>query len=213
MNTSGFADLHYRVNGGAQLNVAMSAVNGRKEYAVNGLNNGDTVSYWFTYLNPQTGLAVDTATMTYMHQATVAIVTYVVQENTAGFCGVNGTIDNNHAGYTGSGFANTANANGNGNGVDYAISAPSSGTYAIQFVYANGSGTRSASLLVNGANAGSFNFSGTGAWTSWTNSATVNVNLQGGNNRLRLQATNNGGLPNMDRLQVTGNNPQPGNCN
>ena len=33
-----------------------------------------------------------------------------LQENLTGFCGVDGTIDSNNAGFTGSGFANTNNA-------------------------------------------------------------------------------------------------------
>ena len=37
-----------------------------------------------------------------------------LQENLTGFCGVDGTVDSNNAGYTGTGFANTNNASNAG---------------------------------------------------------------------------------------------------
>ncbi len=67
VNTNGFADLHYHLNGGPQLNVAMSAANGRKEYIVSSLNDDDVIDYWFTYQNPETGLAQDTSEFVYTH--------------------------------------------------------------------------------------------------------------------------------------------------
>ncbi len=134
----------------------------------------------------------------------------LIEENTMGFCGVNGTIDRNHAGFTGSGFANTTNATGTG--VDYAISVPSAGSYTIRFAYANGGNARSASVMVNGTNRASLVFNGTGAWTNWTNTSSVTVSFQQGINRLRLQAADGNGLANIDSLHVSGNAPAPGEC-
>lgn len=69
VNGATFADLHYKVNNGGQLNVAMtSAGNGNYTYPVNGLQHGDTVEYFFTY-NPGQG-ALDTPTLTYIHGVT-----------------------------------------------------------------------------------------------------------------------------------------------
>ncbi|THF76876.1 family 16 glycosylhydrolase [Cohnella fermenti] len=72
VNGATFADLHYIVNGGVQLNVAMSTTgNGNYTYAVNNLQAGDTVQYFFTY-NPGQG-ALDTAWQTYVHGVTQGV--------------------------------------------------------------------------------------------------------------------------------------------
>jgi lysophospholipase L1-like esterase len=139
-----------------------------------------------------------------------AATAIMIEENTMGFCGVDGTIDSNHAGFTGSGFANTTNATGTG--VDYAISIPAAGNYMIRFAYANGGNARSATVMVNGANRASLVFNSTGAWTSWTNTSAVTVPLQQGNNKLRLQAADGNGLANIDSLYVSGSGPAPGAC-
>ncbi|MGG3452774.1 glycoside hydrolase family 16 protein [Paenibacillus rhizolycopersici] len=69
VNGATFADLHYKVNNGGQLNVAMTSVgNGNYTYAVNNLSQGDTVEYFFTY-NPGQG-ALDTPWQTYVHGVT-----------------------------------------------------------------------------------------------------------------------------------------------
>lgn len=65
--SSGWADLHYIKNGAGQQNFSMPLVNGRRAYTLSNLVNGDQVRYWFTYQNPATGLAVDTAQQTYIH--------------------------------------------------------------------------------------------------------------------------------------------------
>ncbi|MFF2889314.1 family 16 glycosylhydrolase [Paenibacillus sp. NPDC057967] len=69
VNGATFADLHYKINNGGQQNVAMtSAGNGNYTYAVNNLQQGDTVEYFFTY-NPGQG-ALDTPWFTYVHGVT-----------------------------------------------------------------------------------------------------------------------------------------------
>ncbi|REK71937.1 family 16 glycosylhydrolase [Paenibacillus paeoniae] len=69
VNGATFADLHYKVNNGGQQNVAMSTTgNGNYTYAVNNLQQGDTVEYFFTY-NPGQG-ALDTPWFTYVHGVT-----------------------------------------------------------------------------------------------------------------------------------------------
>src|SRR5688572_13100657 len=73
-----------------------------------------------------------------------------IQENTLGFCSVDGTIDSNHAGYTGTGFANGENAVGRG--VNWSVNVTASGTYQLEWRFANGSTSRPGSVRVNGAN-------------------------------------------------------------
>ncbi|MEJ9222034.1 family 16 glycosylhydrolase [Paenibacillus glucanolyticus] len=69
VNGATFADLHYKVNNGGQLNVAMTPIgNGNYTYPVKNLKHGDTVEYFFTY-NPGQG-ALDTPWFTYVHGVT-----------------------------------------------------------------------------------------------------------------------------------------------
>ncbi|AYB44075.1 family 16 glycosylhydrolase [Paenibacillus lautus] len=69
INGATFADLHYKINNGGQLNVAMTPTGNRNyTYPVNNLKQGDTVEYFFTY-NPGQG-ALDTPWLTYIHGVT-----------------------------------------------------------------------------------------------------------------------------------------------
>ncbi|MGG3280511.1 family 16 glycosylhydrolase [Paenibacillus solani] len=69
VNGATFADLHYKINNGGQLNVAMNPIgNGNYTYPVNNVKNGDTIEYFFTY-NPGQG-ALDTPWQTYVHGVT-----------------------------------------------------------------------------------------------------------------------------------------------
>jgi poly(hydroxyalkanoate) depolymerase family esterase len=124
-----------------------------------------------------------------------------IQENATGFCGVNGTIDNNYPGYTGSGFANTNNAIGNG--INWRINFATAGTKTFTVRYA-GIENRPAKLIVNGITVVSnINFPPTGSWSAWSTVA-VTANVNAGIFNVRLEATGNNGLPNIDNLEVTG---------
>lgn len=129
--------------------------------------------------------------------------TITIQESTSGFCSVDGTIDNNNAGFTGAGFCNTSNTVGSG--VNWRISAPAAGSYTISWRYSNGGGSnRPANLLLNGSTvASSISFPVTTNWTTWTTASTV-VNLNTGNTDIRLQATSSGGLANIDNMSIQG---------
>ncbi|WP_244325670.1 CBM35 domain-containing protein [Shewanella aestuarii] len=142
---------------------------------------------------------------------TSSSVTETFEENANGFCSVDGAIENDHSGYYGVGYANTDNESGKG--VDYAISVPSAGNYRISFRYANGASDRPAALLINDTLAASFAFTGTGAWSAFTSTNEISVQLRAGNNLVRLQATGSSGLANIDSLAVTGVAPTAGDCN
>ena len=73
VNTNLWADLHYTKNGGGQQNVRMVQAGGRNTFEVSGLSNGDQLIYWFTYLNPNTNLANDSITATYIHSNAVIV--------------------------------------------------------------------------------------------------------------------------------------------
>jgi rhamnogalacturonan endolyase len=134
-----------------------------------------------------------------------------IEENEPGFCGVEGTVDRNHTGYTGSGFSNTDNALSKG--VEWEIEIPENASYNLTWRYANGSfDNRTAELLVDGQTAASnLDFSSSDSWSSWRNT-TTEITLNAGHHRIRLQATTSQGLPNLDSLEVNGNNPQAGDC-
>lgn len=137
--------------------------------------------------------------------------TITLQENTIGFCSADGTIDTNHAGFTGSGFSNASNLSGAG--INWRISVPSGGSYTLTWRHANGSTTaRTGRLLVNGASVVStISFPSTSLWTTWSD-ISVTVSLNAGSNTLRLEATNSTGLSNIDYLRITGSSPQALAC-
>jgi len=60
-NGVGWADLHYKVNNGGQLNVRMTQSGANATYTVGGLASGNTLQYSFTYVNSGSSAAVDTA--------------------------------------------------------------------------------------------------------------------------------------------------------
>ncbi|WP_347330445.1 pectate lyase [Marinimicrobium locisalis] len=131
-----------------------------------------------------------------------------LQENQTGFCGVDGSVDSDNAGFTGEGFANTDNANGNA--VRYRVNAPSDGSYLLELRYASAN-DRPAIAVVNGSTAGSVSFPSTGGWTSWTVD-TRTVHLSAGDNHISIVAANGEGLPNIDSLIIVGNNPAAADC-
>lgn len=132
-----------------------------------------------------------------------------LQENAAGFCGVDGTIDSNNTGYTGSGFANTENLNGAR--VHWSVHGASSSDYLLDWRFANGGSARPASVRVNGADMASVDFPTTGGWTSWSQASAV-VSLEAGENTVELVASGSDGLANIDSLTVTGDQPTSGTC-
>lgn len=139
--------------------------------------------------------------------------TLTIQENTTGFCGLEGTVDSDNAGYTGSGFANTTNVYGAG--IDWEISAPSAGNYSLTWRYANGSGTNRDGLVIinNSTQAPNVSFPATGSWTTWNETSSINVTLSAGVNTIRLEANSSSGLANIDYMEISGINPLASPCN
>ncbi|PUA29344.1 MAG: ATPase [Cellvibrio sp. 79] len=137
-------------------------------------------------------------------------VSILLEENQTGFCAVNGTIDSNNAGFTGAGFANSTNAVGAG--VDWSINVKTAGAYRFKWRYA-ATAARSADLIIDG-NIISSNiiFPASGAWTTWVDSNAINLNLEAGTHKIRLQAAGSEGLVNVDSLTVSGANLTPANC-
>jgi rhamnogalacturonan endolyase len=132
-----------------------------------------------------------------------------LQENETGFCSVDGVIESDHSGYTGSGYANTENASGNG--IDYKVNISASGNYTVEIRYAATS-DRPGKLIQNGSEVlSNITMNSSGAWTTW-NTVTTSVYLSSGISDLRLEATSSNGLPNIDYLQLTGETISAYNC-
>ena len=67
VTSTAWADVHYVVNGGSQLNVRMTLADARNTYSISNLSAGDQVSYWFTYFDTETNRVIDTETNVYIH--------------------------------------------------------------------------------------------------------------------------------------------------
>ncbi|HEY8474715.1 MAG TPA: carbohydrate-binding protein [Natronosporangium sp.] len=111
-----------------------------------------------------------------------------------------GTIDSNHAGFSGSGFCNSDNEVGAA--VQFSVSASAAGSATVTVRYANGTtANRPADVVVNGAVAQpAVGFGPTGAWTNWV-TTTVPVPVPAGGSTIRLVATTSAGLANIDYLE------------
>ncbi|PZG02107.1 hypothetical protein C1I99_04230 [Micromonospora deserti] len=111
-----------------------------------------------------------------------------------------GTIDSNHAGYSGSGFCNGDNATGAY--AQFAVNMSAAGTATLAVRFANGaSSARPANLMVNGSTVATVSLESTGAWSTWA-TKTLTVSLNAGSNTIRLDPTTAAGLPNVDCLDV-----------
>ncbi len=112
-----------------------------------------------------------------------------------------GTIDSNHAGFSGTGFCNSINATGAS--AQWTVNAANAGTATVGIRYANGTTTnRPADISVNGTvQQAASAFASTGAWATWA-TKTVTVPVNAGSNTIRLAATTSGGLVNLDYLDL-----------
>ncbi len=148
------------------------------------------------------GAAVRASSL-YFDSIVVTPTTYdgglVIQENEAGFGGVNGTISNNQAGYTGTGYTNTQDVAGAG--IDWWLDSSTAGTRALTLRYASLE-DRVADLYVKGLKvASNILFPATGSSSSWE-LVTANVSMPAGLSNVRLQAVSNTGLPDIDFFGV-----------
>jgi lysophospholipase L1-like esterase len=146
--------------------------------------------------------------------AAIAAVAPIRYEAEAAPAVCTGTIDSNHAGYSGAGFCNGDNAVGAA--AQFTVSASAAGTAILAIRYANGTtASRPADVLVNGVVAHPASaFNPTGAWTTWV-TTTLTISVNSGSNTIRLSPTTANGLANIDYLEVTtgaGPTPNPSPC-
>ncbi|MFC1408609.1 glycoside hydrolase family 75 protein [Streptacidiphilus sp. N1-12] len=112
-----------------------------------------------------------------------------------------GTFDSNHLGFTGTGFANPANAVGAY--VQIPVTATTAGTKTLSFRYSDGTtAARPATITVNGTSRGTLNFPVTANWDTWS-TATISVPLNAGANTVRVTGTVADGPANIDSVTVS----------
>ncbi|GAA1713679.1 hypothetical protein GCM10009765_73460 [Fodinicola feengrottensis] len=116
---------------------------------------------------------------------------------------VQGTVANNHTGFTGTGFVDYTNVTGSY--VEFHVSVAAAGSSSLTFRYANGTTVnRPMDIAVNGTVvAAGTAFPATTNWDTWATKA-VNAQLTAGSNTIRATATTANGGPNLDDLTVSG---------
>lgn len=135
----------------------------------------------------------------------------LIEEDELGFCFVDGVLETTNPGFSGTGYANSDITSGAR--VEWIIQVGETGTHALEFSFANGSGAeRPAALSINGEQRSTdVSFSSTADWSTWS-TARVDVTLEAGTNRLTLSATTADGLVNIDNLTVRGAAITPLDC-
>jgi hypothetical protein len=122
-------------------------------------------------------------------------------EAETGTLSAGGTFDSNHLGFTGTGFANPANAVGAY--VDIPVTADATGTKTLSFRYSDGTtAARPATISVNGTSQGTLNFPTTANWDTWA-TVTITVPLKAGTNTIRVTGTTAVGTANIDSVTVS----------
>jgi hypothetical protein len=113
-----------------------------------------------------------------------------------------GAAENNHIGYTGTGFVNLDNVVGSY--VQWSVNAAAASVATLSFRYANGTTvTRPMDITVNGALAADeVSFVPTDDWTDWDTRTVTGVRLKPGANAIRATSTSADGGPNLDNLEV-----------
>lgn len=134
-----------------------------------------------------------------------------IEEGEFGFCFVDGILETTHAGFAGAGYANADNQIGAG--IEWKLQVGEAGTYALEFLFANGAAAeRPATLSINGEQlSAEIPFPSSMAWTTWSTVA-LDVTLTEGENTLALNAATLEGLANVDSLLIRGAALAPLDC-
>jgi rhamnogalacturonan endolyase len=119
-------------------------------------------------------------------------------------CNYVGTIDNNNAGFTGSGFVNVSNQIGSH--VTISCKAATAKTETIYIRYSNGTtATRNCEIMVNNqAVVANQSFASTTNWTTWT-TIPITIQAKQGINTIKITSLTADGAPNIDAIGVSSN--------
>ncbi|MEJ2542781.1 MAG: glycoside hydrolase family 88 protein [Calditrichaceae bacterium] len=118
-----------------------------------------------------------------------------------------GSVDNNHQGYTGTGFVNLANETGTY--LELTLPIPQTGNYEMSFRYANGTpDNRPCEIRLDGTVIyEQFDFLSTTEWTNWTYSGIISLDLTAGSHTLKITGVTSNSAPNIDHLKLVYQNP------
>lgn len=114
-----------------------------------------------------------------------------------------GWTETSNTGFEGESYVNYDNRIGGY--IEWTVNAPEDGNYLVDFRFANGTAdNRQIKLITNGDRThGQYvDFTGTGAWTTWSDTTAV-VTLTKGENKLKAYATTKAGGPNMDYIELS----------
>jgi beta-glucanase (GH16 family) len=154
-NGVGWADLHYTVNGGGQLNVRMTQSGTSATYTVSGLSSGATVRSFFTYVPSGSSAAVDTAWAT-MTVSCGGGTSYTLGVSKAGTG--SGTVTSSPAGIN---CGSTCSASyASGTSVTLTAAAAAGSTFAGWSGACTGTGTCNTTMTATRAVTATFNASG-----------------------------------------------------
>lgn len=150
-----------------------------------------------SYVGP--GISKQAIPATALFRADSGFTSLVLEAEDAVKSGVQ--VSNIHAGYSGTGFADYANATDDY--LEWTANVPSAGTYTLAFRYALGNGgDRPLQIQVNGnVTETELAFPNTSTWTNWQ-TVSLTANLQAGNNTIRATATGASGA-NLDYLEIS----------
>ncbi len=124
----------------------------------------------------------------------------IIQENTIGFCSVDGAIETDYEGYTGDGVANTDDAFGRG--INYSVYFTEAGDKNLRIRYAS-TEELTANLVVDGEiKVADFVIPSTDRLDTF-DTISISFNNVSDTVALRLEATTADGLPNVDYIQLT----------
>ncbi|MBN1782376.1 glycoside hydrolase family 88 protein [bacterium] len=112
-----------------------------------------------------------------------------------------GSVDSNYPDFTGTGFVNFDNMTGSW--LELTLPVPKSGPWEIRFRYANGAANnRPCEIRVNGSVVeSSLDFPVTGTWDNWQYSDALTVNLEQGDQTIRITGNTAESGPNIDHVQ------------
>ena len=114
-----------------------------------------------------------------------------------------GGINNNHAGFSGTGFWD--NVGVVGNSIEFTVSSTAGRSTEVNCRYSSGDAIKTLTLYVNGIKLRAVSFPSTAGWTNWSTKI-ENVNLNTGNNTITFKYdSGNTGYLNIDYIQVKPN--------